>query len=439
VKARFNRACPGRFGVADSAVVVVAMTLPLLLLRPDHLPLLASGADVDLRPSDVGIVAVVAVAAAGSVRHTSSLLAARRWLWLAPFLALLLGSAATVPDVGRVTVAVMKIIEYAVFGAALTLLLRNRRDIRVLFATLGGCAGALGILGAAELAQERRLGVRAESLIGADPLGLLGAVTLTVALTAPGLVGSRVARFGMVASGLLCVVVSASMSAAVGLLLALGFAAARRLGPFALLRTASLATLAVLTLGLGGVLVAARWSDVDAAFDQVNGSPAHPRPGGSFVQRAMFADFGARIWLDHPVYGVGFQQSRRLEQWGPYLASVRDDFPALSPTYFPTVPGMHFGQPPSNTGFGLHNAYSQLLAETGIVGLLLFLVGVAAIGAAALRRAGQSELACTGGLLVLVVLGGLTRNELFGGLPETTLMVVALALAACGADAADDI
>ena len=134
--------------------------------------------------------------------------------------------------------------------------------------------------------------------------------------------------------------------------------------------------------------------------------------------------------MDHPLLGVGFQQTPQLREWAPYFASVRADFPGLDVTYFPPIGAIPFGRPRSVTVFGLHNVYSQLLAETGVVGLVLFVVGLAGFAGATFRRASRSEVALVGSLLVLGVLAGFTNNELYGGLPATTIAVVALAIAA---------
>ena len=98
---------------------------------------------------------------------------------------------------------------------------------------------------------------------------------------------------------------------------------------------------------------------------------------------------------------------------------------------------MPFGQATNTTQLNLHNVYSQLLAETGAIGLLL--LGVGFIGAVrpALHRIRKSELACTGTLLVFVVLGAFTRNQLYGGLPETTVLMIGLAFAIAGPLLAD--
>jgi O-antigen ligase len=421
------------FARTDLRVVVLAATLPLLLLHPDHVPLLASAGGVDVRPSDFAILLVVGLAIA-SPRDAVTLRAARRWFWLGPFMALLVYSAAKVPGSGTAIVAVLKLGEYAAFGVAATVLLRSRHDLRIIVACLACCAAFFGFVGVWQVVREHQLGARAESLMGIDPLGLLGATVFVIVLAGPGFLSSRAARWGSALAGAFCVVVSASVSATLAIACAVAFAAARRLGPFSALGRRRFFALVATALAITGAVVAVRWSDITGAADQLTASSyAAPQPGGSFVQRMMFADFGARIWLDHPLLGVGFQQTPKLREWAPYFASVRADFPGLDITYFPPIGAMAFGRPRSTTVFGLHNVYSQLLAETGVVGLVLFAVGFGGFVAAAFRRASRSDVAFAGSLLALCVLAGFTNSELYGGLPATTIAVVALAIAARGA------
>jgi O-antigen ligase len=414
----------------DIRAVALILTLPLLFLRPDHLPVIVTRGGVDVRPSDIAIATVVGlcVFTATGVRLRSI----RGWLWFAPLLALLLFSAITAPNAGTVVVAVLKLVEYFAFGIAITLLTIEQRAMRPIIVTLVACAGFAGVVGVIEVLHEHDVGARADWLMGADPLGLLGAAILIVAIAAPRTLGSTIARRAAFLSGLLCLLVAGSLSALVGLGLATGLAAVRRIGSFRRLGRASVAMFAAIVVCIGGAFVGMRWSDIRAATEQASGSHAQPRPGGSFSQRVMFADFGLRIWIDHPIFGVGFQQSSRLNNWAPYLASVRADFPALPAAYFPMMPGMSFGRPTNTTDFNLHNTYSQLLAETGVVGLVLFGLGFVGAARHSFRRLRTSELACTGALLVVVVLGALTRNELYGGLPETTVLVTGLAFAVAG-------
>jgi O-antigen ligase len=327
---------------------------------------------------------------------------------------------------------VLKLLEYFAFGVAITLAMSEQVVVRTIIIVLIAYAAIAGTIGVAEILRDHQLGARTDSLMGADPLGLLGAAVITVAIAAPGRIGSTTIRRVAVTSGLLCLLVSGSLSAIVGLGLATLVALVRGLEPFKRLSRATAAVLTVVAICIGGTFIAVRWNDIRAATTQVGGSPAHVVAGGSFTQRLMFADFGLRIWIDHPILGVGFQQSGRLSNWGPYFASVRADFPSLPSTYFPAIPGISFGLPDNNTELNLHNAYSQMLAETGLVGLALFALAFFGATRSSFRRLSTSEIARAGSLLVIVVLGALTRNELYGGLPETAILVIGLALAVVG-------
>jgi hypothetical protein len=395
---------------------------------------LISWRKVELRVSDLAILLVVLVVAR-TRRAFESRDVVYRWVWFTPFLALLLVSGVNAQDRADVTVGVLKLVEYFILGLGASLVLWNRRAIQIVVGAFVASAAVLGFIGAVEILRSHRLGARAESLTGTDPLGLIGAAIIAVVWSAPSLLGTRRFRRAAAATGVLCFVVAGSMSAALGLLLAGTFAAARRLGGFAEFRRRSILVGAVSVLGAVVLLLATRWNDVSAAARHFGpNSSTQTQHSGSFIQRLMFADFGFRIWLDHPVLGVGFQQTPKLSEWGPYFASVRADFPTLPITYFPEISGMSFGQPVSTTKFSLHTVYSQLLAETGVVGFVLFSLGFVGAAGPAFRHARKSEVACIGALVVLVVLGALTRNELYGGLPETTVMVLGLAFAVRGSE-----
>jgi O-antigen ligase len=418
---------------SQSLVVAIAVALPFLLIHPNHLPVIASRGSLEIRPSDLMILVVVGLAAFDARRRLDVRI--RRWLWFGPLLVILFASALAAPDAGHVAVAVAKLVEYFAFGVAVTLVLDDVSAARLIILVLGAWAAVLGIVGAAEIAGAHRISsVRAQSLTGIDPLGLIGAAVLILALAAPHLIGLRRVRLAIGAAGFVCLLLAASLSATVGLALATSYAVIRRLGAFARFNRVSMAAFATVIVTVAVAFVVLRWSDIRATT-QLSGTPARPQSAGPFVQRAMFADFGVRMWLDHPLFGVGFQQSPRLDNWAPYFASVRSDFSGLPPWYFPAVPEVSFGLPASSSQLSLHNLYSQLLAETGLVGLLCFFLGFVGAAGPAFRRARDSEVACAGALLVLLVLGAYTRNQFYGGLPETTILVLALAFAISGGSA----
>jgi O-antigen ligase len=114
---------------------------------------------------------------------------------------------------------------------------------------------------------------------------------------------------------------------------------------------------------------------------------------------------GYRMWADHPVEGVGIGQfNNELLTYAPY------DLPAID----------------YNTG--AHNIYVAVLAETGVVGLALF-VWLAVACYSAVRRAARSaadeetrQLARTWQIaLIVLLLGGLTKHDQYDKLLWLTL------------------
>jgi O-antigen ligase len=73
----------------------------------------------------------------------------------------------------------------------------------------------------------------------------------------------------------------------------------------------------------------------------------------------MLAYIGGRIWLDHPLLGVGFERSE--DRYQPYLADAKRKFPNQPPQAYPS---------PQHE-WGVQNFWVQTLADVGIVGLVL--------------------------------------------------------------------
>src|SRR5262249_8650960 len=91
-------------------------------------------------------------------------------------------------------------------------------------------------------------------------------------------------------------------------------------------------------------------------------------------QRAMLAYIGLRIWEDHPLGGVGFDRSSNRYQ--PYLAAAKRKFPNQPAQAYPG---------PTHP-WGVQNFWVQLLADAGIVGLVLG-VGTFVLGLVTALRA----------------------------------------------------
>jgi O-antigen ligase len=103
---------------------------------------------------------------------------------------------------------------------------------------------------------------------------------------------------------------------------------------------------------------------------------------------------GLKMWLDHPLTGVGIGQfDNYLPQYGAGLLRAR------------------------YLGLGAHNLYVSMLAETGLVGLALFciLVGAALIRFIRSARSANSETSALAQVwlivFVIILVGGLTKHD----------------------------
>jgi O-antigen ligase len=130
----------------------------------------------------------------------------------------------------------------------------------------------------------------------------------------------------------------------------------------------------------------------------------------------VLAYIGMRIWLDHPVFGVGWQGSSEPSAFVRELPAAHRRFPHVAPIAFPSA----------QRRYGVQVLYVQVLADLGIVGLVLFLtlVGAGLLTGlkGALRAPPLPAFATTVGLVWLVLALGLwTAQGLIAGLPLDAL------------------
>jgi O-antigen ligase len=143
-------------------------------------------------------------------------------------------------------------------------------------------------------------------------------------------------------------------------------------------------------------------------------------PEASWQQRVALAYIGGRIFLDHPLLGVGWQGSSEPESYQPYLADARDRFPDLPERALPSP----------EDAWGVQNAYVQAAADLGVGGLVawlaLFLVPLAVAW-----RAGPA--AGVPILWLLVSMGIWIGLGLVAGIPLVGLTWLSIGLAAASA------
>jgi len=362
-----------RSRAADLLALVPAAAIPLLFLHRRY-QLHGAVGPVDVYTSDLAILAVVAAALAAGLRFGWRPLLGPRRLWIATgcLLGLFVVSClwAPVEQPTRHLVTAAKVIEYALLAPAVVLLLRRKEQIdRFLLAFVGwACAasgwGLLQFFGLVNEFEGKRPGQREVSFIGHQDLGGFTGAALAVAFAAI-VLGER-RRLAQVAAvaGVLGVVLDASVFVYLGCLLAAGAAVwiGRRAGTLTLRRGLALA--GILAVTGAGVLVL-RASDFSnfmsfLGIRSTNASIAQDVQTGS--QRTMLAWIGLRIWIDHPILGVGFDRSQNRYQ--DYLAEAKRKFPDQPAQAYPS---------PEHP-WGIQNLWVQLLADTGVVGLLLALL-----------------------------------------------------------------
>ncbi len=317
-----------------------ALLLPLVFLHAEYQPSWSVG-QTTLYLSDLAVLAIGGLGLASGLREGFGPLRPGRAVWAAAAAFLLVVFCSNV------------------YGA-----LREDTDLEYPLATLTAwsCAATTGallqFLGVLNEFEGRRPGQREPSFLGIHDLAALSGATLSLGLLWLALGQRR--RLGPVGglAGGLGVVLSGATAAAAGVVAA-GTTA------WLLGRRRALAIAAVVAVVVAGV-IGIRALDTRPLLDLLG--VEHPRavetnPEASWKQRLALAYIGGRIFLAHPLFGVGWQASEDEVSYGPYLDDARERFPDLAARAFPS---------PEHP-WGVQNAYVQAAADMGGVGLAAFL------------------------------------------------------------------
>lgn len=428
--------------------IALAAAIPFLFLHERYQPELALDAgatSVEVRPSDLAVLALALVAAVAAARGGAGRLRAARPLWIAGGLLLAwLAFAALRPaslDDARFDdhlVSFLKLVEYALLALVVPLLVRTARDLTIVLGALVlWCGIAVGVallqFFGLDVFDAWNPGWRQPSFLGHHDLAALAALTVTLALAwilagRTGIPASRLVPLAL-AAGVLGLVVAGSVAAAGGLALGAAgavLAARRRFSPS--LRQV-LAVAGVVAVVAGGVTVVR--GDALEDFLRFVGVRGDEPPQGveTYSQRTVLAYIGLRIFADEPVLGVGWQRSSRPEVFEPYVDDARRRFPDVVERAFPA----------EGREWGVQNLYVQVLADTGLVGLVL-LLAVGASGVALAARAvrdAPDPWAAGGGLVALAALltiaGEWASLGIVAGIPLQAATCLLLGLAAAGA------
>jgi len=427
------------------AANVPALALPVLFLHLRYQPQVhfeLASTSVGIELSDVAVLVVAVAAAIVGFREGWAPLRPALGLWLAggAFLALVFTRTFTTTyagdDVLAHAVTAAKFCEYALLAVALPLLLRRRGEVRPLLwslALVSAGATAWALLQFAGVVDEfagRRPLQREPSFVGIhDFAALSGAAfaTAVCALVARRREDLRLAAVAGVA-GLLGLVLAGAAAAIVGvaaalLAIAVLASAQRVVGR----RVVAGAAAAVVLAAAGiGVLRGGEFARTARAF----GIGAHARASKgvqSYEERSVLAYIGVRIFLAHPLVGVGWEGSAEAASYGPELPAAHRAFPNTAPIAFPS---------PAHP-WGVQDAYLQTLADLGVAGALALIalaVATGVLGVRAVRRAPGLDVARAAGLLwVLVAAGVWGALGLVAGIPLDALTCLGLGLVAATA------
>jgi putative inorganic carbon (hco3(-)) transporter len=447
----------GFAGRPAPGALLLALALPFVFLHVDYQPtwtISLGSTSATIALSDLAVLAVGVAAIMAARRDGLGPLRRATWIWalggafLAYVFASTLWGRGLADDYRFLThvVTAAKFAEYALLALAVPLLVRRLVDLEAVLAVLvvwsaaASVGAVLQFLGLVNEFEGRRPGQREPSFLGTHDLAALSGATLALGLAGIAL-GPLPRRRRILcaaggAAGAVGLTLSGAVAGVIGIAVAAGVAAvlahARGLGP-SLARLGALAGVVVLVAG--GVL-ALRSANVDTFLRFLGIKPAVESStqleGSSFAQRVVLGYIGIRIFVDHPLVGVGWQATSERSSYGPYLADAH--------RRYPDVPDLSFPSPRHR--WGVQDAYIQAASELGVVGLALFL-GLFASGLAvawrALRRApSPAALAAAVPILwLLVTMGVWIGLGLVAGIPLVGLTWLALGLAAAAPALAD--
>lgn len=395
-----------------------------------------AGTSVDVALSDVAIAAVVVAAIARIrrdglrvLRHAAlPLAAAGAFLSIAlawSFLPFLRGQEDTF---GVPLVSAMKFGWYALLAPATIVVVGSRTEGVLVLRTFVAWSlaatgwGALQFLGLVNEFEGKRPGQREPSFLGIHDLAALSGAVLALGLIGVVLRGEPTGRrwsAAAIGGGALGLVLSGAMAAVIGVWLAAGailVIAYRDSRP----RTSAVSWVVVVLVAVAVGTSAMRATAIERFAEFLGIRDRTEQSGGiqSYAHRTLLGYIGVRIFLDHPITGVGWQASARDFAYSPYLDAARRRFPSEPAEAFPS---------PEHR-WGVQNAYLQTLADLGAIGFVALLLAFGSTLGAGVRLARATPLALVGVAWLLVASGVWLGLGLTAGIPLAALTWIAFGL-----------
>ena len=421
-----------RSRAADGLALVPAAALPLIFLHVRYQPGATLG-PVSVYASDLAVACVVAAALVAGWRFGFGPVL-RPWpLWAAAgaLLTLFVISCFWRPLEQTTTHldTAAKIVEYALLAPALVLLFRRRLQVErflwvfVAWGTAASGWAVLQFLGVVNEFEGRRPGQLEPSFLGNIDFAATSGAVLAVGIAGVAL--------GLRNRGYLVAVVAGTIGVAIAAqVLTYGGVVLMAIASIVLgarahsLTRGRVATIVVATVLAGAGVLALRAYDTTnflrfLGIKEATASTSQSVQTGS--QRAMLAYIGVRIWLDHPVLGVGFDRSANRYQ--PYLADAKRKFPQAAQAF-----------PSPEHPWGIQVLWIQLLADTGVVGFALGVATFVIGGLYALRASPRAALVGAVALgWILVAAGAWTGLGIVAGIPLQAITWFGFGLAAVAA------
>jgi O-antigen ligase/polysaccharide polymerase Wzy-like membrane protein len=424
-------------GAPAEALVLAAAVPPLFLhaTYQPHVSVAVGSTTVDVTLADAAVAAVLAAAVVRGRRDGWSPL---RSAWVVLVAAAALAAIALLAlatpsllgedyDLAPHAVSALKFAWYALLLPATLLLVRSLADATPVFrATVvwSGAATAWGLLqflGVVAEFEGKRPGQREPSFVGIHDFAALSAAALLLGLIGVALADGRPLAgrrwpLAALAAGGLGVVLSGAMTAVVGVWLALAVLLVLT-RPGARRGLALVAAATVVAAGTATMRAEAieRFAEFVGIRDRVENTGVQ-----SYAHRTLLAYIGVRIWLDHPLAGIGWQASNEPWASAPYLADAHRRFPEEPEEAFPSA----------QRRWGVQTLYVQVLADLGLIGFAALATLFAAAVVAGVRGARRSPVPLVGLTWLLVTAGVWAGIGIVPGLPLTALTWLALGLAA---------
>ena len=326
-------------------------------------------------------------------------------------------------------VSATKFAEYGLLAAAVPLILRHRSDALAIAASLSAVGAAAAFIGVLQIAglvgnlDNVPAGRRMPSFVGYHDFAALAGVTLAIGLAviASG-TWTRLRTLGTVAAaaGVIGVVIAGAMATVLALLLGGVLAFVTMVARHTLSARRLLAVSGLLLAIVGGSL-SLRSGDVANYVGFLGKTNERDENIQTYSQRTVLAYIGLRIFISHPLTGVGWQASELPINFAPQLDNARRRFPEVAEQALPS----------DDRRWGVQNAYVQAAADMGVVGLVVVLAMlVAAFLRAAVRglrgNGPPGPLALAVGVAILVCAAEWAALGLVPGVTATALLWLAV-------------